>query len=206
MPAGWLLLRPPVDRRWLAARAARGLGRRRPPRAWPQLDGNDVDSEVGEVCVPITLAGHGGVISEPGWVAWRVRTHAKYGELWRGRLMATASLPHLGGVVMRTVLSGERPALQVVHFPDGDWGLLTESAIRMSRGPVSSAISVMSLIATPAWRSWHRWHLAWWRSARRPVSRGSCPHLPGPIRSAVPGSAVGRSPHGSGRHAAPRVA
>jgi hypothetical protein len=30
---------------------------------------------------------------------------------------------HLGAVVMRTVLSGERPALVVVHFPDGDWGV-----------------------------------------------------------------------------------
>jgi hypothetical protein len=29
----------------------------------------------------------------------------------------------LGAVVMRTVLSGERAALQVVHFPDGDWGV-----------------------------------------------------------------------------------
>jgi hypothetical protein len=29
----------------------------------------------------------------------------------------------LGAVVMRTVLSGERPALQVVHFPEGDWGV-----------------------------------------------------------------------------------
>ena len=29
----------------------------------------------------------------------------------------------LGAVVMRTVLSGERPALLVVHFPDGDWGV-----------------------------------------------------------------------------------
>src|SRR5829696_2446659 len=30
---------------------------------------------------------------------------------------------HLGAVVMRTVLSGERAALQVVHFPEGDWGV-----------------------------------------------------------------------------------
>jgi hypothetical protein len=30
---------------------------------------------------------------------------------------------HLGAVVMQTALTGERPALQVVHFPDGDWGV-----------------------------------------------------------------------------------
>ena len=30
---------------------------------------------------------------------------------------------HLGAVVMRTVLIGERPALLVTHFPEGDWGV-----------------------------------------------------------------------------------
>jgi hypothetical protein len=29
--------------------------------------------------------------------------------------------PHLGAVVMRTVLDGELPALQIVHFPDNSW-------------------------------------------------------------------------------------
>lgn len=30
---------------------------------------------------------------------------------------------NLGAVVMKSVLSGERPALQVVHFPDGSWAV-----------------------------------------------------------------------------------
>jgi hypothetical protein len=29
----------------------------------------------------------------------------------------------LGAVVMRSVLQGDRPALQVVHFPDGGWAV-----------------------------------------------------------------------------------
>src|SRR4051794_39350767 len=29
----------------------------------------------------------------------------------------------LGVVVMRTVLDRHRPVLQVIHFPDGDWGV-----------------------------------------------------------------------------------
>ncbi|HEY0631530.1 MAG TPA: hypothetical protein VGC98_05715 [Thermoleophilaceae bacterium] len=30
---------------------------------------------------------------------------------------------HLGAAVMRSVLSGDRPALQVTHFPEGDWAV-----------------------------------------------------------------------------------
>lgn len=31
--------------------------------------------------------------------------------------------PALGAVVMRSVLDGSRPALQVLHDPEGDWGI-----------------------------------------------------------------------------------
>jgi hypothetical protein len=30
---------------------------------------------------------------------------------------------HLGAVVINTVLNGKMPALQVVHFPGGEWGI-----------------------------------------------------------------------------------
>jgi hypothetical protein len=50
--------------------------------------------------------------------------------------------PDLGAVVLRSVLSGERPALEVVHAPDGSWAV--SDGVSDPNKPGASRIGHMS--------------------------------------------------------------
>jgi hypothetical protein len=80
-------------------------------------------AEAKVVCVPMTLAAATELINQPGWGGVPSPDSHEIQRVAPWPFAGNRFPGFLGAVVMRTVLSGYRPALQVVHFPDGDWGV-----------------------------------------------------------------------------------